>query len=78
MAFGIILERFIDAKPIPIMARALLERMLNAERLNACFERSTQKQYTRNLLFSSVFELMTQVVFKVFPSIKTTQEQALT
>lgn len=46
------------------MVRALLERVLNA-----CFARVTQKQYTRELLFSSVFELMRLVVFKAFPSV---------
>jgi hypothetical protein len=33
------------------------------------FERATDAQYTRTLLFSSVFELMNLVVFKTFPSV---------
>lgn len=46
-----------------------MERVLNAERLNACFARATQKQYTRELLFFSMFELMSLVVPKAFPSV---------
>src|SRR4051794_595034 len=50
-----ILQRFMEKSPIPVMARALLERVLDGDQLNACFERVTEKQYTRDLLFSSVF-----------------------
>lgn len=69
MAASAILQRFMERSPIPVMARALLERVLNMERLNGCFERVTKKQYTRDLLFSSVFELMSLVVLKAFPSV---------
>lgn len=64
-----ILKRFMERTPIPVMVRALLERVLNATRLDACFSRVTEKQYTRDLLFSSVFELMSLVVLKAFPSV---------
>ena len=69
MAFSAILERFIEMSPIPVMVRALLERVLTSEKLALCFERVTEKQYTRELLFSSIFELMSLVVTKTFPSI---------
>lgn len=69
MAFSAILERFIEMSPIPVMVRALLERILTPEKLALCFERVTEKQYTRELLFSSIFELMSLVVTKTFPSI---------
>ena len=69
MELSAILKRFMERSPIPVMVRALLERTLNAERLNACFARVTQKQYTRELLFSSIFELMSLVVLKAFPSV---------
>ena len=51
------------------MAQALLERVLTSERLDDIFHRVAEKQYTRELLFSSLFGLMVQVVTKVFPSI---------
>jgi hypothetical protein len=69
MKVSAILKRFMERSPIPVMVRALLERVLNAEQLDACFARVTQKQYTRDLLFSSVFELMSLVVLKAFPSV---------
>lgn len=69
MAFGPVLDSFIKHSPISTMVRALLERVLTPERLNECFARATNRQYTRELLFSSVFELMTLVVTKTFPSI---------
>ncbi|MCL6485895.1 MAG: IS4/IS5 family transposase, partial [Janthinobacterium lividum] len=64
-----ILQRFMQKFPIPVMIRILLERLLTADRLNACFAKASNKQYTRELLFSSVFELMSLVVFKAFPSL---------
>ena len=67
--FNAILQRFIDQAPIPVMVRALLERVLTPERLNGVFESVVEKQYTRELLFSSLFELMSLVVMKVFPTI---------
>jgi hypothetical protein len=69
MGFSAILERFMEKSPIPVMVRAVLERVLNAECLDSCFARVTEKQYTRDLLFSSVFELMSLVVMKAFPSV---------
>lgn len=70
MSFSIILERFIEQSPIPVMARSLIERTFNADRINACFESVDENpQYTRELLFSSVFELMSLVVLRAFPAI---------
>ncbi len=59
---GNLFDRFIEASPTTVMARAVLERMLPAERLDAWFEQAAQGQYTRELLFSSVFGLMSEVV----------------
>lgn len=69
MELSAILQRFIEKSPIPVMVRALLERILNTDRLDACFARVANRQYTRDLLFSSVFELMSLVVLKAFPSV---------
>ena len=69
MVVSAILKRFMEKSPIPVMARALLEKVLTTERLNICFDAVAEKQYTRSLLFSSLFELMSLVVMKVFPSV---------
>jgi IS4 transposase len=55
-------QRFIEASPVTVMLRGIVERTLNAEWLDAWFERTAESQYTRELLFSTVFDLMLQVV----------------
>ena len=67
---GKVFERFVEKSPISVMVRAALERVLSADRLDLWFERTAQKQYTRDLLFSSVYDLMNQVVFCVQPSLR--------
>jgi IS4 transposase len=64
-----ILARFAERTPIPVMVRGVLERCLNPQQLDAWFEPVAEAQYTRELLFSSVFEAMTDVVFKQQPSV---------
>ena len=64
-----LLERFATHFPIPTMARALLERSFHPDRLNAWFATVAQGQYTRKLLFSTLFELMMQVVTRQQPSV---------
>jgi hypothetical protein len=64
-----ILRRFAEHFPIPTMARAVLERCLNPQQLDAWFERIAEGQYTRRLLFSTVFELMMQVVSRQHHSV---------
>lgn len=67
--FSQILQRFMQRSPVPVMVQALLERVLSPQKLNAWFEGTAVEQYTRDLLFSTVFELMSLVVFKTFPSV---------
>jgi len=50
-----ILQRFAEQFPIPTMARAVLERCLNPQQLDAWFETVAGGQYTRTLLFSTLF-----------------------
>ncbi len=57
-----IFERFVDKSPISVMARGMMERALNPEQLDLWFEKTADSQYTRDLLFSSVFDIMSQVV----------------
>jgi IS4 transposase len=66
---GNIFERFVKKSPISVMVRGTLERVLGADQLDAWFERTAQKQYTRNLLFSTVYDLLSQVVFRIKPSV---------
>ncbi len=54
IALNPILERFAERTPIPVMARSVLERCLNAQHLDTWFETVAEDQYTRQLLFSTV------------------------
>jgi IS4 transposase len=66
---GTVFERFVENSPISVMVRGTLERVFGAEALNRWYERTAQKQYTRDLLFSTVYDLMSQVVFRIKPSL---------
>jgi IS4 transposase len=66
---GEIFHGFVEESPISVMVRGTLERVLGAEALDAWYEQTAQKQYTRNLLFSTVYGLMNEVVFCLKPSI---------
>src|SRR5882672_9416975 len=67
---GKVFERFIEKSPISVMVRGTLERVLGADQLNAWFARTAQKQYTRTLLFSTVYDVLSQVVFRMKPSVR--------
>lgn len=64
-----IFEQFVAASPVTVMVRAIMERIFSAEKLDALFEESAQKQYTRELLFSSVVGRMSLVVCGIHPSV---------
>lgn len=64
MLLGKVFQGFIEASPIAVMARGVLEKLLNPVKVDALFERCAQKQYTRDLMFSTVFGLMAEVVWK--------------
>jgi IS4 transposase len=67
---GEVFQRFVQRSPISVMVRATLERVLGAEQLNQFYERTAHNQYTRELLFSTVYELMSDVVFRQQPSVR--------
>jgi IS4 transposase len=64
-----IFERFIKRSPFAVMSRAILERALCPQELEELFERQADKQYTRELLFSSVVDLMSLVVTCTYDSV---------
>ena len=69
MLLETIFAPFVQERPICVMARAVLERLLDAPRLDALFARTAQQQYTRELLFSSLVQLMSEVVLGVHPTV---------
>jgi hypothetical protein len=64
-----VFERFVEKAPVAVMVRGILERILGPEALDTLYDRVADRQYTRELLFSSVFQLMNLVVCKIQPSI---------
>lgn len=74
--FDGILQKFADQAPGAVMVRALLEHLLNAERLEAWFERTRGSQYTRKILFSSLVGLLLQVVCKTQASVHAAYRKA--
>jgi hypothetical protein len=69
MALSELFRPFVEEKPICVMARGVLERLLDPQRLDKLFERTAQRQYTRELLFSTAVELMAQVVLGHKPAV---------
>ena len=67
---GKVFTRFVEKSPISVMVRGTLERVLGADQLDAWFARTAQKQYTRTLLFSTVYDILSQVVFRIKPSVR--------
>ena len=64
-----VFERFVRQAPICVMARAALEHALGSEALDTLFDEHAERQYTSELLFSSVVDLMGVVVSKIQPSV---------
>lgn len=62
-------ERFEQQAPICVMIRAALENVLEADRLDAIFEKTAVRQQNKTLLFSTVADLMGLVACKIHPTV---------
>ena len=69
MVGGEVFERFLQEAPACVMVRATLENMFSAAAINDLFRVHSQQQYERELLFSSVVDVMSLVVAGVHPSV---------
>ena len=69
MWFSPIFERFVEKSPVTVILRALMEVALDSEKLDDLFEQTAQTGYTREILFSTLVKLMTEVVCSVRQSI---------
>ena len=69
MILGPVFERFINQSPISVMSRATLEHALSATALDELFERTAERGYTRELLFSTTVDVMSLVEYAVLFSI---------
>jgi len=62
-------DQFVEASAVSVMVRATMTRIFSDEKLDELFEETAEKQYTRELLFSSVVALMSLVVGGIHPSV---------
>jgi hypothetical protein len=69
------LEIFRQKTPLSCLLHGLLERCFSAGRLDRIFLENAQEQYTRELLFSTVCELMLSVVLKIHPSVNAAHQK---
>ena len=69
MLLDTIFAPFVKDRPICVMARAVLERLLDAQRIDDLFARTAERQYTRELMFSSLVQLMSEVALGVHPTV---------
>ena len=58
MRLGTILARFAQRTPVSVMVRGTLEYALAPDALDALFRTTAEHQYEKQLLFSSVVDLM--------------------
>lgn len=69
MALDAVVQRFVEQSPVAVMARLALERAVSAEWVDQVFEQHRQRQYTHELLFSTVVDLMALVAVGLRPSL---------
>ena len=69
MVWQAVLERVEQQMPAAVMTRLVLEQALPTGWIDEVFERHRQRQYSRELLFSTVVELMTLVTLGLRPSL---------
>jgi len=62
-------DAFTKKAPLCVMTRITLESLFDDDRLNQLFERTAQRQYHRELLFSQIVELMMSVVLRADKSV---------
>lgn len=67
MALDAALERFIEHSPVTVMARLALQRAIEPAWIDGVFDEHAQRQYTRELLFSTTVELMSLVALGLRP-----------
>ena len=64
-----VFDQFAKKSPITVMARGMMERVLNPQQLDEWFARIADQQYTRDLLFSSVFAFCVALVSYIIVSV---------
>jgi hypothetical protein len=69
MILGEGFEKFVARSPVSVMVRGILERVFDPEKLERVFSDNALLQYTRELTFAQCVGLMSDVVFRIVPSV---------
>lgn len=69
MILGECFEKFLARSPVSVMVRGILERVFDPEKLERVFSDNALLQYTRELTFAQCVGLMSDVVFRIVPSV---------
>jgi len=64
-----VFDQLVKKSPISVMARGMMERVLDPQQLDNWFETTADQQYTKELLFATVFDVISQVVRGNHPSV---------
>lgn len=69
MLLAEVFEPFIQQTPLCVLARGIFQRLLDPQHIDALFAHTAKQQYTHELLFSTLVELMARVVLQQEPSV---------
>jgi hypothetical protein len=69
MLLSKVFERFLAKRPFCVMARGVLEHLLEPAHLDQLFTDTAQHGYQKELLFSTLVDLFSTVVLRVEPSV---------
>ena len=69
MMLSKIFENFVNGSPVSVMLRAIMGHALPAKAIDQLFMDTAEQQYTRELLFSSIVDVMAEVVCRSRPSV---------
>src|SRR5258708_36030191 len=69
MVFGDVFERFVRECPACVMHRALMENIFSPAKVDAIFHQAADAQYERELLFSTLVDLVSLVVCRTSKSV---------
>ncbi len=64
-----VFDNFVNGSPVSVMLRGIMEQALPAKELDQLFTDTAEHQYERELLFSSIVDVMAEVVCRIRPSI---------
>ena len=70
MWFDVVFERFVEKSPCCVMLRGTMEHLFADSFLDSVFEQTAQVQYQKELAFSTVAALLSEVVLRVRPSLR--------